>query len=197
MDSVEELIAAMGNADADVRKQAAIDLSERKEVQATDLLIELLSDRSWEVRDAATLALGYKRGTNVQRALLRAMEDDISQVRETATDSLKKWRTFYQKVKYVYFGVMSREEEKYGTTLKDPDVSELTVPMTNLWWVYINTYSFAQVLLEIFINYAVKYLGKKHLKEHVNICYFGSPKNLNPNLRNLLKNLFAREWRLL
>jgi hypothetical protein len=187
MDTVAELIMNLENRDSDIRKKAAIDLGD---------LLESRFDKSSTVRDAAFLALSYKRGTNIQKDLMQALEDEQSEVREMAADSLQKLVAFYQKVKYVHFGVMSREEEKYGTTLKDPDLSELTIPMPNLWWVYVNTRSCDTALLENFINYALKYLDREDLKKHVNICYFFSPNNLKPDLRRRLKDLFAREWQL-
>jgi HEAT repeat protein len=187
MERIEELIVELRAANVDVRKQAAIEIG--------DLLVSRF-DKSPKVREAALLALIYKRATNVQKALIGALEDEQPKVREMAADSLQKLFAFYQKVKYVHFGVISRGEEKYGTTIKDPDLSELTIPMPNLWWVYINTRSSDPALLENFINYALKYLDREDLKKHVNICYFSGPHNLNPDLQQRLKNLFASEWQL-
>jgi hypothetical protein len=194
MDTVEELIVNLENSNGDIRRKAAKDLGETKDDRVINPLIVALNDNDVEVRKAATIALGYKTGTDVEKALLRALADVNSEVREMAAEALQRWRAFYHKVKYIHFGVMSREEEKYGTTVKDPDLSELTIPMPNLWWVYVNTRFCDTALLEKFVNYALKYLDREDLKKHVNICYFFSPNNLKPDLRRRLKDIFSREW---
>jgi len=182
--------------DSWVRRSFVWFLQEQPEELATVLLIELLEDESTEVRKEAALALGYKRSTRVRKALTRTLGDVDPEVKETAADSLKEWHSFYENVRYIHFGVISLEEEKYDTTLKDPDLSELTLPMTNLCSAYINTNSFDIILLNKFIDYALKYLGETFIMQHVQVYYYGSPKNLEPKLRNLLKDLFNKEWEL-
>jgi hypothetical protein len=197
MDKVALSIKQLEDTDAGNRKRAAMNLGDLKDARTFEPLIIALDDTDWEVRKAAALALGYKSEIAVYKSLVGMKDDENPQVRHAAADSLRRWQEFFHKVKYIYFGVISREEEKYGTTLKDPDLSGLAVPMPNLWKVYINTRSFDPALVGKFIDYALKHLDQEDVRKHVNIYYFGSLRNLSPDLHRHLKDLFAREWQLL
>lgn len=180
-----------------VRALFANFLGEREEDRATDLLIRAFEDKHSYSRNKVVAALGYKRGAAVKSILDRALNDEDAKVRETAADSLKKWKSFYHNVRYVHFGEIWSEKDRYGTTLKNPDMAGLNVPLDNLSEVIINTRSFDTGLLEKFLDYAVRYIGEQYLKEHVYVCYFFStPRNLDPQLRNRLRTIFKQELRI-
>ena len=73
--------------------------------------------------------------------------------------------------------------------LLNPDVTELTIPISKLKWIGIHAETYDFHLVERFITYAVNYIGQEHLKEHVGVDIHGDPDKLHPNLRNSLKNL--------
>jgi hypothetical protein len=92
-------------------------------------------------------------------------------------------------IEVVIFGSVEINDFTPRTTLLNPDVSTVTMPMSALEKIeiYAETYDFH--LVERFITYAVNYIGQEHLKEHVEVHIYGDPDKLHPNLRNSLENL--------
>ena len=75
------------------------------------------------------------------------------------------------------------------TILPNPDLSDLTLPLTRLRQVIVDTESYSLPLVEKFLTYAVNYIGQKHLKMNVEVVLYGEPKKLHPNLYNSFQNL--------
>ncbi len=97
-------------------------------------------------------------------------------------------------IETILFGALSSNTCHPLTTLKNPDVSELAVPMNRVRHVFIDTETYDFYQVERFLTYAVNYIGQKHLKKHVNVHIYGDPDKLHPNLRNTLTNLCKRVY---
>lgn len=95
-------------------------------------------------------------------------------------------------IETVIFGVQQLTTHSPSKTLSNPEVSALTIPMSRLKQVIINTetYDFHQV--EHFLTYAVNYIGQKHLKKHVEVHIYGDPKKLHLNIYNSFHNVCKR-----
>lgn len=70
------------------------------------------------------------------------------------------------------------------TILQNPDVTTLTTPFVHLKQliIYPTSYNFHQV--ERFLTYAVNYMKRSYLKNHVEVHVYGDPEKLHSNLRN-------------
>ena len=113
-------------------------------------------------------------------------QDRNSFVREQAEIVLKK---IYASIKVIIFGHGEFGTFNQQTTLLNPDVSELSLPMSRLKRIEIYTKTYDFRLMERFITYAVNYIGQKHLKKKVEVHIYGDPEKLHPNLRNSFENL--------
>ena len=113
-------------------------------------------------------------------------ERETSVAREVIHAALQ---VIYASIEVVGFGQQTFTESNRYTTLQNPDVSELTMPIAGLKRVLIHpeTGNFHQI--ERFVTYAVSYIGQTHLKNHVNLHLYGDPEKLHPNIRNSLTNL--------
>jgi hypothetical protein len=89
----------------------------------------------------------------------------------------------------IMFGALHVPDDGKLSTLRNPDVSDLTVPYICLQHINIDTktYNFHQV--ERFLTYAVNYLGQEYLKNHVEVQVYGDSQELHPNIRNILTNV--------
>ncbi|MBY0493176.1 MAG: HEAT repeat domain-containing protein [Cyanobacteria bacterium] len=82
------LVQALGDADRQVREQAAIGLAITPGAEVIDPLLNALKDPDSQVREKAAIGLAFRRDPKVVDPLLIAIEDSDSQVREKAAIAL-------------------------------------------------------------------------------------------------------------
>jgi len=86
--STGALVAALSDADSQVREQAAIGLAVTPGADVIDPLLSALKDPDSQVREKAAIGLAFRRDPKIIDPLLTAMEDSDSQVREKAAIAL-------------------------------------------------------------------------------------------------------------
>ena len=84
----DALVQALGDADRQVREQAAIGLAVTPGSEVIDPLLSALKDSDAQVREKAAIGLAFRRDPRIVDPLLVAIEDGDSQVREKAAIAL-------------------------------------------------------------------------------------------------------------
>jgi HEAT repeat protein len=84
------LIAALADANPDVRWRVIVTLGWIGDSQAIEPLVDALSDSIWEVRQNAAWALGQIGGSRAAKHLSKAMYDEDEQVCVLATYALAR-----------------------------------------------------------------------------------------------------------
>ena len=79
-----------------------------------------------------------------------------------------------------------------STTLRTPDVSNLTIPFVRLQQLIIHTATYDFHLLERFFMYAMNYIGREYLKEKFEVHIYGELERLHANIRNHCLNNYKR-----
>ena len=82
------LVEALGDADSQVREQAAMGLAATPGAEVIDPLLSALKDPDSQVREKAAIGLAFRRDPKIIDPLLAAIEDRDSQVREKAAIAL-------------------------------------------------------------------------------------------------------------
>ena len=82
------LVEALGDADRQVREQAAMGLAATPGPEVIDPLLSALKDPDSQVREKAAIGLAFRRDPKIIAPLLVAIEDSDSQVREKAAIAL-------------------------------------------------------------------------------------------------------------
>ncbi|ODS34714.1 MAG: heat repeat-containing PBS lyase [Candidatus Scalindua rubra] len=206
--AIEPLIKALRDEEYYVRERTAYALGKIGK-PAVEPLVKTLEDASCFVRMRAAEILekiGWRPSLDREKSyyfiaktdwesvvllgsiavepLIKALGDKDSIVREKAAEALER---ICVQITTVVFGKVSTDDER--TTLKNPDVSELTMPMKNLIKILVDTESYDFRQVERFLTYAVNYIGEKRLKKYVEVHINGDPDKLHPNLQNLFNNL--------
>jgi hypothetical protein len=146
-------------------------------------------DASEDEQKQAQSALQSIRNNSMMEKLCRAKDQKLylssRHLEEIATEALVKFCS----VDTVIFGQVL-PQLSLKTYLLNPDVIKLTIPLSKLTTVIVDTetYNFHQV--ERFITYAINYIGKKYLKKNVEVQIYGDHEKLHQNLKNLFNNLF-------
>lgn len=120
--------------------------------------------------------------------LLHALIDTSGSVREEAVAAL--WKTC-PLVQMIIFGPkISEQGGNDRHTVWNPDVSSLTVPMTELKRILLHVETYDFHLVERFVTYAINTFGQKHLRKDIEVHIYGNPDHLHINLWNTIRNLF-------
>ena len=92
-------------------------------------------------------------------------------------------------IEHIIFGTNGETSQNSPTTLHNPDVSNLLLPLPRLRQVtiYTENYDFHQV--ERFLTYALNYLEPSHLSKELQVTIRGRKDDLHPNLLNNFLNL--------
>jgi hypothetical protein len=72
---------------------------------------------------------------------------------------------------------------------QNPDSSELTLPLSHLKQIVVDSETYNFHLVERFLTYAIDHIGQDYLKKNVDVHIYGDPKKLHQNLRNNFTNL--------
>jgi hypothetical protein len=179
--SREVLIKALSDHDPTVRTEM-VNLLENlgwEPGNDPETVYYLFARKKWET----FLVLGAP--TRVE-ALLNVLGRDAPVFREEATTTLA---SLYALVDGVIFGVHQPANLSQRFTLRNPDVSDLIFPMSQLKRILIATDTYDFFLVERFMTYAVNSIGRKHLKKQVEVHLYGNPDRLHRNLRNMFTNL--------
>ena len=91
-------------------------------------------------------------------------------------------------IKNIVFGTNGAPAQNSSTTLHNPDLSNLLLPLPRLRQVtiYTGSYDFHQV--ERFLTYALNYLEPSHLSKELQVTIRGRKDDLHPNLLNNFLN---------
>ena len=89
---VAALATALEDQSADVRRQAAVTLSQMHSAQAVDALIAATTDADKEVRQFAVRAISRHKSDAVTQALVRALKDSDAEVRRSAMHRVARLR---------------------------------------------------------------------------------------------------------
>jgi hypothetical protein len=92
------------------------------------------------------------------------------------------------------FGAGTRHEHedpawRANVYWRNPDTSNLMLPLNNLKQVVVYTDSYDFHLLERFFTYAINYIGQKDLKKEIEVHIYGDVEHLPDNVRNNFTNL--------
>ena len=178
--AIPPLVQTLHDRNSDVRLQAAkaLDKMRWKPEDVMEKTYYLLAKRDWETY--------ISLGSSAIEPLMQVFHDRTSFLRGEAEIALQK---IYALIEVVIFGNVEIKDFVPRTTLLNPDVSTVTMPMSALEKIEIYTETYDFHLVERFITYAVNYIGQEYLKEHVEVHVYGDPDKLHPNLRNSLENL--------
>ena len=187
--SRESLLAELSDERSQIRKDTARALGFFHDDYVSQALHTLLSDSDAEVRQAAVWALGTARDARNIPALLHALEDIVENVRQEAVTALNKACPV---VRVVMFGQKNTFEPRHEHTqsVLNPDVSNLSAPMSSLRRIIIDSTTHDFHMVERFLTYAINALSQNYLKYQVNVDIIGNPEELHVNLWNTINNLF-------
>lgn len=209
--AIKPLIKSLGDMNSDVRENAALALDnigwrpqstvekvsyffakkEWEKCRSVGLLnlkplLMALQDDDWTVRRGTVQVLGTIGDARTIEPLVTLLHDPNWYDKKIVVESLKQ---IYVSIEVVLFRSASANILNPHTTLLNPDVADLTFPMSHLEKIVIYTGAYDFHLIERFITYAVSYIGQKHLKKSVEAHIYGDPDKLHPNLQNSLENL--------
>jgi HEAT repeat protein len=215
--AIESLIKVLGDTYWQVREKAVESLGNIGDPRVVEPLIHELEDEKRNpVQGKAAEILGKIGDTRAVRPLVNALEDENSEVRRKAAESLEMiglpaieilttlhgekrgntsdkileiLKNIYASVNTIVLGNTSSKIPNPRIIWYNPDVSELTIPMSNLKRIEMYTESYNVLQVERFMTYAINYIGQKHLKKHVEVHIYGDPEKLHLNLQNAFKNL--------
>jgi hypothetical protein len=157
------------------------------DTQSVKPLLNTLRDKSGFVRREAAIALGNIRDIRVFNPLLGALGKDYEyMVRKEVLAALKKACSL---VHVIVFGNRLESKVSRHHTICNPDISQLTAPMSRLKCIIIDTETYDFYQVERFVTYAINYIGQKYLKKKVEVHIYGNSQSLQPNLWNTLTNL--------
>jgi hypothetical protein len=178
--AIKPLVSLLKDNNSTIRLQAlkALDKMHWKPENITEKTLYVLVKKDWD----SFISLG----SAAIEPLMKIVLGRISGLRKDAETALQ---TVYALIEVVIFGSVEIKNFAPRTTLLNPDVSTVAMPMSALEkiGIYAESYDFHQV--ERFITYAVNYIGQERLKEHVEVHIYGDTDKLHPNLRNSLENL--------
>lgn len=188
-DAVEPLIRILtGNDRSSVKASAAGALGRIGDARAIEPLIQVLGRKNWFVQRAASRAL-IRIGTPAIEPLIRAAQAQTLLARKRIMRTLSE---VCAPIDTILFGTEVSGEMNQRNMWLNPDVSELTIPLSKLEKIVLDSETYDFHLVERFITYAVNHIGQKRLKEYVNVYIFGISDILHPNLYNALNNLCKR-----
>ena len=176
--AVEPLIRALGDKNADVRCEVVETLEKLMWKPKTEIekAYYLVAKKEW----GSVVSLGL---ASVE-PLITVISDSDSGIQRSAFEVLNK--NFPQIIEII-FG--ENPSNNSSNTIKNVDVSKLTIPMSSLTKIHIDADTYDFDMVERFITYSINYVGQKHLRKKVEVCIYGNPDKLHPNLLNSFKNL--------
>jgi HEAT repeat protein len=201
--AVGALTKTLGDQHKQVRIVATEALATIGNARAVEVLVRKLESKDAQIRKDVAQALGTL-DVSAGKYLLRCIENTPSHIQEKLINILKKigWkpdndkeRTLYKivvakgHINIVVFGDKGLNTNQRSHMLVNPDVAEVTIPITTLKMVVIHTLTYRFYQLEQFLTYALNYIGQAYLKKEVKVYIYGTPERLHPNLRNNLTNL--------
>lgn len=201
--SVNALATLLGEKHAHIRTTAAEALASIGAQRSVEILVRELEHAEQQNRDDAARALGTLTraaakylvqflGTprkDVRAQLVRIL-DQLDWKPENDTE-----RTIYTvarthgKIKTVLFGNLPFVANHYSEILLNPEVAELTLPVSMLTTILVHTATYRFYQVEQFFTYAVNYIGQGYLKKAVEVHIYGSQEQLHPNLLNTFRNV--------
>jgi hypothetical protein len=173
-------VQTLHDRNSDVRLQAAkaLDKMRWKPEDVMEKTYYLLAKRDWETY--------VSLGSSAIEPLMQVFHDQTSFLRGEAEIALQK---IYALIEIAIFRGVEIKDFAPRTTLLNPEVSTVIMPMSALEKIEIHAESYDFHQVERFITYAVNYIGQERLKEHIEVHIYGDLDKLHPNLRNTFKNL--------
>lgn len=164
---VKTLVNALEDEYPEVRKFAAGALGKTQGYGVVAPLIKHLEDTEPEVRKSVMFALRNQGEIRAIKPLLKLLEGEDHDAVLTALEPLCRL------VRKIVFGdnqVVIFEPEH---TLRNPDVSRLTVPMPELKEIVIYTTTCDIQHIEALVKYVSEYIGEERLKKRIELYIYG------------------------
>lgn len=181
---VDPLISALEDPDSDIRQYAIMLLGRIGDSRAIEPLVRILQTDRQEIQQQVAQVLGAFRDARVISPLLQLLAATDTVVGEEVDKLLAH---LLPVVEIVVFGDMAHEAFDEQTSLCNPDVSALTLPMPNLKTIAIDTGRYDFRLVERFITYTLNTISQSTLKKQVVVNVYGE-QELHPHLWNNLQN---------
>jgi hypothetical protein len=184
--AIPKVIAALQAPHALTKYGAAELLGRLGDPAGIEPLVQLFRSTDWIAHDTAIEALA-RIGAPAIEAFQRILEapqttPEMRQEIQRAMEGIP--------LNTVVLGDAHWETDDSHSTLRNPDVSTLTLPMPQLQQLRIDCATCDVYRVEQFLTYAVNYIGQKRLKNGVKVYLLGDTGCLSPILLNSLHNLF-------
>jgi hypothetical protein len=181
-----QLIAILTGSQTYLRVYAAMILGKLKDPRAVMPLTQALADSHWFGRAQAAWALGEIGDRRALGPLTQTLHDLDSSVQDASAMAIK---TIYASIHTVLFGTASPTAAPSPSSWYNPDVQELSLPLSGLKLMKIHADTHDFRLVERFLTYAINQIGQKYLKRAVTVRIYGDPAKVHPNLRNNFAHL--------
>jgi hypothetical protein len=186
------LLAALDNEQAPIRRDAARAVGLFRDASVLLSLRPVLNDPDERIRQETVWTLGVIHDACVITSLLRALHDPSGIVRKEAVTALRKVCPLAHVLIFGQGTVYPNVEEGY--TVWNPDLSDLTIPMSALQGIVIDTHTYDFHQVERCVTYLINALGQKHLRKKIEVHIYGDAEKLHPNFQNSLTNLCKRVY---
>ncbi len=168
-----------------LREKIAEILGEIGDAQAIRPLVDAFDDEDWDLRQKAAKAL-EKIGLPAVEPLRKFLGNPTCHHNDMILEILSH---IYAAVEKVVFGQHKRNPLNLRTTWLNPEIFELTRPLCGLKQIEIHVATCNVHKVKRFMTYAENYIGQSYLEQHVGVSIYGDPNSLEPDLRNMLKNV--------
>lgn len=153
------------------------------------IVIDVETCERAQVMAFARYMLVYLDEDRLQRSVTVRIEGNPIGFGREVYEACTRCRHVDVSIETVIFGSLCDLPHDPYTTLYNPNVSALTIPMPRLRTIIIHADTCDFLQSERFLTYAMGCIGQSHIKKHVDAYIHGDPEHLHPNLRNSLTNL--------
>ncbi len=216
-EAITPIATALKDSYWQVRAHAVTVLAKMDDKRALDMVIELFHvEKRVSLRQHIATMLGETGDTRVIPTLVKAFDDEEPEVRQTAEHALQSMgvmaietlrnmlaepdchhtalitrliEQMYRHVEQVIFGKPSSDQFNPRTTLINPNVFELSSPLSHLKQIAISAKTYHSQQVEQFFSYAVEYIGREHLITQVDVQVYGDPNDVEQALLNTINQL--------
>ncbi len=124
-----------------------------------------------------------------EHVVVRIYGDPDDLASKTYRKLVERCQSDYAATEVIIFGTGEVEVSEHQITLRNPNLSEITISMSNIQKILVHTETCEAGLLESFFAYAQEHLGQGYLKKNVEASLYGDQKDLDTNIYNNFKNL--------
>ncbi len=182
IDVIHYLLQALQDQDATVRKEAVAGLGKQEDSRSLYPILDALQDQNEQVRAEAASALKTFETPQILPPLLDALHDESKRVSWNAATTLRETVNVVRSVVFKTGGAGFTGIADPAHTLYNPDVSGLTVSMSKLKHILIESDHCNLEYVETFSTYMSTYLDRSHLKRHVALSIHGDPTKFSSTM---------------